>query len=180
MRLHPLLVAATVLAGLAACSKGGTDNAPANATAQASAPASAPAAPPCPPESPVMIDKIDVASSGTTASVRVNPDPVHVNRNSGGVRWTLNSPPGKTYEFTSDGITLKANAPPGLSSTAPGATQFVACFGTTTGDLIWPYTIKFVDKAAPATVWVCDPTITNRDTIDPKAAAVTLNCTKQP
>jgi hypothetical protein len=62
----------------------------------------------------------------------------------------------------------------------PGKTEFVVCFGPTPPDQIWPYTIKFVDKDVPATVWVCDPTIVNRESLAPAPAPATVNCTKQP
>lgn len=173
MRLHPFLVTATVLAAVMGCSKSDPGAAASGQTAPPSA------APPCPPESPVKIDNVSVPASGTTATIEVNPEPRQIGRNAGGVRWTLKSPQGKTYEFTSDGITFKANAPAGPTFPVPGKTEFVWCFGPTPPDQIWPYTIKFVDKAAPATVWVCDPTIGNRNTLDPKAAPAMVTCTKQ-
>jgi hypothetical protein len=173
MQLQALLLAAIAIAALVGCSKSDT-------TAATGPAASATAAPPCPPESPVKIDNVAVPDSGTTATIRVDPDPRQISQNAGGVRWTLKSPQGKTYEFTNDGVTFKANAPTGPVSSTPGKTEFVVCFGATPPNQTWPYTIKFVDKAAPATVWVCDPTIVNRETVDPKAAQATVNCTKQP
>lgn len=180
MQHQALLLTAIAIAALAGCSKNEPAATTAAAGSAASAPASAPVAPPCPPEAPVKIDNVSVPGSGTTATIRVQPDPRQISRNAGGVRWTLKSPQGKTYEFTGDGITFKSNAPQGPTSSVPGKTEFVACFGATPPDQVWPYTIKFVDKAVPTTVWVCDPTIVNRDTIDPKDVAATVNCTKQP
>jgi hypothetical protein len=169
---NALLLTAIALAALVGCSK--SDQ---GAAAAASGPT---AGPPCPPESPVKIDNVSVPASGTTATIEVNPDPRQISQNAGGVRWTLKSPSGKTYEFTNDGISFKAGAPTGPASSVPGKTEHVVCFNATPPNQSWPYTIKFVDKAVPNTVWTCDPTIVNRDTLDPKAGPITVNCTKQP
>jgi hypothetical protein len=171
-----LLLAAIAFAALVGCSKGDQ-----GAAAPASGPTTpATLAPPCPPEAPVKVDSVSIPASGTTATIQVDPDPRQISQNAGGVRWTLKSPAGKTYEFTSDGVTFKAGTPTGPASSVAGKTEYVVCFNATAPNQSWPYTIKFVDKAAPTTVWSCDPTIVNRDTLDPNADAVTVSCTKQP
>jgi hypothetical protein len=176
VRSVALVISAVSAAASVGCSTGDHGG-----RAPSSGPANPPTiAPPCPPESPVKIDSVSVPASGMTATIRVDPDPRQIGQNAGGVRWTLKSPPGKTYEFTSDGVTFKAGAPTGPASAVPGNTEYVVCFTATAPSQTWPYTIKFVDKAAPTTVWSCDPTIVNRDTIDPKAGPLTVNCTKQP
>jgi hypothetical protein len=174
MRSHSFVVTATVIVALTGCSKGDPGTPVPGQTTQPGV------APSCPPEVPVKIDRVSVDASAATATIRVDPDPRQISRNAGGVRWTLMSPPSKTYEFTTDGISFKPGAPPGPASPVVGKTQFVVCFGATTPDQTWPYTIKFVDTAAPTTVWVCDPTIVNRESIDLKAIEATVTCTKQP
>ncbi len=161
-------VAGTTLVGLivllGGCSRtdspggGAPDKSPGGVAAPASGIV---VAPPCPPEAPVKIDNIAIAASAATLTV--NPDPRPISKNAGGVRWTIKSPPGKDYVFTSDGISFKPNAPAGPASAPPTGkpAEFVWCFNATPPNQTWAYTIKFVDVTLPAQVWSCDPIIVN-------------------
>jgi len=152
------------------------------AAAAVLAPAANPAAT-CPPETKVKIDNINVPASGATATIHVDPDPARITQTPNGVRWTLKSPTGKTYQFTADGVVFKPGAVAGPASSVQGSDQYVWCFSDTSPDQSWRYSIKFVDAAAPGRVWTCDPTITNQASVDPGSAAAsaplgaTVNCT---
>ena len=128
---HPSETVATLLAcaALVACSPRDNNLTPKTAPATSVAPAvsaatAGVAAPPCPPEMPVKID--DIVINGSAATVSLNPDPRSISKNAGGVRWTLKSPQGKTYAFTTDGVTFKPGAPPGPRQLGQGSMPMAA------------------------------------------------------
>lgn len=111
----------------------------------------APSLPPCPPDKPVKIKKISV--NGNTATITINPDPRDYPKAGAGLHWILPS----GYSFPADGIVIPS-PPAGAASTSTGI-EYQWCFGQTTEGTSSKYTIKFYADNAPATVFVCDPTI---------------------
>lgn len=141
------------------------------------------------PERPININP--GAMTGTTGTINVNPDPASIGQAAVGVRWKLHKNGQQTFAFTTDGVAFKASAPASgpLSSPPTGKSdEFVWCFDSTTGNQAWPYTVKFVDTAAPTQIWSCDPTIVNSEVLEAGAAASApaaaassnVTCTRSP
>ena len=128
------------------------------------------------PDKNVSITRVTISSDGMTATLRV-PNNVNINRIAVGVRWKINH--GNRYAFTNDGIVFKPGGPAVPASAAPSTdlSEYRWCFNApTTGNLTWPYPIKFYDTlSASKRIWICDPTISNFDS-GLTLATVTVNC----
>lgn len=173
-----LIPAAICLAVLAACGK---PEAP--ATPPPIAGASSPAlASLCPsgPERPVNIHSITV--SGSTATVIISPDPVHIGQNATGLRWKLSGSGGRSFAFTTDGIAFAPGAPSGPNSAPPTGRpdEFVWCFGQSQPNSSWKYSIKFREVGGAGPTWKCDPTILNTEVFVPPPSAAASGASAPP
>jgi len=129
------------------------------------------------PETQVTINQVSITGP-TSASISVNPGRANIGRNAAGVRWKFSQ--GNNYAFTSDGVVFKPSAPPGPARAVPSSdlSEYRWCFNATSGNLEWPYTIKFYAPATPAVVWSCDPAIANFDGGGlTTTSSVTVQCT---
>ena len=128
------------------------------------------------PETQVTIGQVSIVGT-SSASISVNPGRANIGRNAAGVRWKFSQ--GNNYAFTSDGVVFKPGAPPGPAQAVPSSdlSEYRWCFNATSGNLEWPYTIKFYAPATPAVVWSCDPAIANFDGGGLETtSAVTVQC----
>ena len=132
------------------------------------------------PERPIKIHSITV--SGSTATVKVDPDPVRIGHNAAGLRWKLSGSGGRNFAFTSDGIAFAAGAASGPSSAPPTGKpdEFVWCFGSSQPDSSWKYTIKFREVGGAGPTWKCDPTILNNENFVPSPSAVASTASAPP
>ena len=157
--LSALFVAVLACAVLAGCDKTGGDGRPPPRDG------SKPVAGLCGVPGGLKMVKVKVVTFTADAVSILVPKKVGISMEKGGLGWELKGLNGKDIVFTKDGVVFKPGQPEGpASSPATGnGDEFVWCFNETKPDLSWKYSIKIVDKAAPAQVWECDPTIVNSE-----------------
>lgn len=166
-------IATTLLTLLGVVACGDKGKAPTAAPPPAVAAASLPN---CPPPLNENINQISVSTgaSGPVATVRLN-DRRNVPPRGAGLRWHLST---NGYTFTGNGIGI--TSPPAGAASSSSGNDFQWCFGATQQGTEWKYTIEFYADAAPAVVYVCDPTIISTDSNLSTDALTTLTCPARP
>ena len=114
---------------------------------------------PCPPPpAPVEVTINQVNVSGSSATIKVNPEAASIPASGGSVHWKFNA---TGYRLAANAVTFKASQPPGPSASAGDDKEFYWCFGATTPNLGWKYNVSFSPDSDRTKIYDCDPTIVN-------------------
>lgn len=133
---------------------------------------------PCPmPPAPVEVTINQVNVSGSSATIKVNPEAASIPRSSASVHWKFNAP---GYRLAANAVTFKASQPPGPSASAGDDTDFYWCFSATAASAVWKYNVSFSPEKEPTKIYDCDPTIVNTQSGLVDVTVQTVSCMLRP